>query len=282
MLTPTQKTQDFDATLDAPLINPETERRLLDDIATGDSEAFWELWLYYRPLFARCCHKWMPSQADAEDALSGATLKGAQQLPVHAHRITNAKAWLIRFLYNHCMYMYRINHGYSGEDTPDASTATHDHIVMASPQKHTEAALLDRELRLHIRRAITQLPKSLQASMVLYFFHDMPQRDIATHLGVTPAAVRKRLQRGRAILQQKLMPYFTGTSVVPRRNVPTDDLLGYPFDSQAPWTSQADAQPQAIASRSTGSPARPFAAGQVHPEYLALQHLSGYSSPRYR
>lgn len=46
------------------------ERALLQRLAWGDREAFWSLWLPYRPYLHTCCRNWMGNAIEAEEALS--------------------------------------------------------------------------------------------------------------------------------------------------------------------------------------------------------------------
>ncbi|ETW94474.1 MAG: hypothetical protein ETSY2_49760 [Candidatus Entotheonella gemina] len=88
-----------------------------------------------------------------------------------------------------------------------------------------EEALLRREMRQYVRSHIHQLSSPLREPVVLYFFHHMPQREIAAHLHISYDAVRKRLQQAREILQEQLEPYFAqghGDPVAPASDPEAD------------------------------------------------------------
>lgn len=191
------------------------ERLLLHRMASGEAEAFWSLWEPYRhTVLARCCLRWMGgSPEDAEDALSSASLKAYQSLPSCAHEIVNVKAWLIRLLFTHCMNLHRgkRSHLRRVRIAADPAVAANgsrltDHRTRV--QESTEDMMLRRELRVHLRRNVYALPPRLRDPLILYFFHGMSQRAIATYLNLSPANVRKRLQQARDRLRERMTAYF--------------------------------------------------------------------------
>lgn len=208
------------AVLDA---TSDQEHVLLRRLAAGDAEAFWDLWEQYRRTeFARHCLRWMGgSREDAEDALSSASLRACQCLPAHADAITNVKAWLTRLLYNHCMNMHktrrsRLRHV---ELMPDAVRAANRSSASGEPsamQESAEAEVLRRELRQYIRSTIHTLPPRLREPVMLYYVHDLPHRDVAARLHLSPENVRKRLQQARRVLREKMAPYLTGEAEMER------------------------------------------------------------------
>lgn len=52
--------------------------------------------------------------------------------------------------------------------------------------------------------ALRRLPDGQRAAVVLFYYADLPVRDIAAHLGSNSLAVRANLSRGRARLRQLL------------------------------------------------------------------------------
>ena len=53
---------------------------------------------------------------------------------------------------------------------------------------------------------IQSLPESLRAPIVLYYYDDLPVREIASILGLREGAVKTRLSRGRQALKTMLEP----------------------------------------------------------------------------
>lgn len=63
---------------------------------------------------------------------------------------------------------------------------------------------LDRYADPDLVAALRQLPEAQRAAVILFYYADLPVRDIATRLGSNQIAVRANLSRGRRRLQQLL------------------------------------------------------------------------------
>lgn len=182
------------------------EHELLQRLAQGDTAVFWEIWQRHQnSTFFRYCLWWMSGNyEDAEDALSLASLKACKGLQVSANEISSVKGWIIRLLHNHCIDLCRarerrIKSLQRFKDIEGVSGKT------PAQQESVEDIILRREISLFIRQAIDDLPPRLREASQLRFVHDMPCRDIASQLNLSPENVRKRLQQARAILQTSLM-----------------------------------------------------------------------------
>ena len=67
------------------------------------------------------------------------------------------------------------------------------------------------ELRHAVRRAVDQLPESVRETVYLYYYEARSVRAVASSLGVSRAAVLKRLERGRNLLRAELWKEFEET-----------------------------------------------------------------------
>jgi RNA polymerase sigma factor (sigma-70 family) len=188
------------------------EQKLLQCLAQGEAIAFWTLWERYRQdLLYPCCLRWMGgNHADAEDALSSASLKAWRGLAAGAHEIANVKAWLLRLLYNLCMDMRKSHDRRSAIQHLDTGASAGAEEALVPVQESAETVALRREMELCIHRAIENLPPRLRAASRLNLLYGMPSRDIAVQLNLGPDNVRKRLQQARAILQKQLTVYLNG------------------------------------------------------------------------
>ena len=81
------------------------------------------------------------------------------------------------------------------------------HSVELRPLSMTgggEPARPDRYVDADLQAALGQLPDAQRAAVILFYYADLPVRDIAARLGSNQLAVRANLSRGRRRLQQLL------------------------------------------------------------------------------
>ncbi|HEY5711555.1 MAG TPA: sigma-70 family RNA polymerase sigma factor [Allosphingosinicella sp.] len=63
---------------------------------------------------------------------------------------------------------------------------------------------VDIDLRLDLANAVETLPEHYREAMVMHYYCDLPVADVATRLGITQAAARVRLHRGRERVRKRL------------------------------------------------------------------------------
>lgn len=184
------------------------EQKCLQRLAQGDVTAFWELWLQYQGelLFRYSLSRMHGHYEDAEDALSAASIKAYKGLRASPEEITNVKGWLLRLLHNHCIDVCRARERYHRviQMVEDIDLGC-DRAV--NKQGSAEDIVSRCQITGCILQAIDDLPARLREASRLRFVHDMPCREIAQQLNLTPENVRKRLQQARALLQPVLTKY---------------------------------------------------------------------------
>ena len=74
----------------------------------------------------------------------------------------------------------------------------------AGPAATASGEHLDRYGDPDLLAALRQLPEGQRAAVILFYFADLPVRDIADRLGSNSVAVRANLSRGRARLRELL------------------------------------------------------------------------------
>ena len=188
---------------------PVEEHIVWQRLSQSDATAFWALWRDQQTHFLRLCLRWMGgNHADAEDALSSAGVKAWQYLEAHPREIANVKAWLTKLLYNHCMNIRKANQKYWHYDPLAASAERLDVGSAGVAPAHPETTVLQREMRMCVRRYVNGLPSSLREPVVLHFFEHLSQREVADRLNLSYDAVRKRLQHAREVLHDWMAPYL--------------------------------------------------------------------------
>lgn len=106
------------------------------------------------------------------------------------------RVWLFRAARNACVdEIRRIRREPvwedAGEELPDTALLP-------------EAALEQRETRERIFELVEALPDTYRRPILLYYFAEMPQREIAQALGVQESTLRSQLRRAKALLCRAL------------------------------------------------------------------------------
>ncbi|NER34075.1 MAG: sigma-70 family RNA polymerase sigma factor [Oscillatoria sp. SIO1A7] len=186
------------------------DRVLLKKISLGDAPTFWKLWVRHKDYLYGCCLEWMKGNPwEAEEALSEAMLKAWDKLPKYAEKITNIKGWLARLTHNLCMDIHRERK--RGAKRVESIEAIADREGTSYSFESPDAAILRREMAAYIRQGIESLSPRLRAPFMLRFCQDKSYQAIAKQMGVSEHNIRKRIQQARAIMQEQLNQYLSGS-----------------------------------------------------------------------
>jgi RNA polymerase sigma-70 factor (ECF subfamily) len=169
----------------------------------GNQNAFWLIWMKHNDILKQRCMGWTSSPADAEDALSIASLRCYEKLPKAAAEIKNIEAWLTTVTYNICMDIHR---GYRRESA----------LSIQAPQVETILDKLEtQELHGKLGKGIDALPERQRAVLELRL-REWSYQEISVHLGISIKSAYKRNSRARNHLRQMLVEDFPSTSIEPK------------------------------------------------------------------
>ncbi len=77
-------------------------------------------------------------------------------------------------------------------------------VLYELPAPSAEAALLGAEERDDLIRAVDQLPRRQREALVLRYYLDLPDNEIATLMGISPSTVRSTAHRALETVARKL------------------------------------------------------------------------------
>ena len=123
---------------------------------------------------------------DAEDMTQEVFLKAFKKLD-RLRNQNRARAWLIRIARNTCISHHR-------KKRPSTSSAL-DEI----PARSQSNPLIDR-----LHEALSRLPDEYRETISMYYLDGRSCATVGASLGITDAAVRQRLVRGRLMLHDLL------------------------------------------------------------------------------
>jgi RNA polymerase sigma factor (sigma-70 family) len=176
---------DEDLVLQAQATKSEDDRRFI----------FGELVLRYQGFAYGYCYAILGDRQLAQDATQEGFLT-AYQLLSQLREPRAFSAWLQRILHSHCCRLLK------AEKQPRQSLELGEGIaaLALSPQ-----ILLERsEFQQVVLATIAALPANQQAPVSLYYLDNYSQQEIATRLNLSLAAVKKRLQRARERLAERM------------------------------------------------------------------------------
>ncbi len=179
--------------------------------SSQNGAAFWDVWLLHQDHLLRQCLRIMSGNvADAEDALSSAMMRASSRYEVYADEIINQRAWLSRLVRNSCIDHFRgeqRRHRLLEKHAPGSSARHYTEPQPVPPagatlQPSPEQKAIDRSLLSRLAEDIRRLPEHLRRPLMMRFLQDKSYAEIAETLGLSNAAVRKRIQLARQRLRQ--------------------------------------------------------------------------------
>jgi RNA polymerase sigma-70 factor, ECF subfamily len=151
-----------------------------------------ERWLeqYYESSFRTACLI-LGNRADAEEAVQDAYLR-AWRFRDSLTSVPSIRPWLSRVVVNACYSKLR-------REIPHRDRrAGEEHLGgLAAAMDGPEARAEDGEVAGTVLAALTRLPLSLRVPVVLRYYADLSERDIALAIGRRPGTVKSRLHDAR-------------------------------------------------------------------------------------
>ena len=179
--------------------------------SSQNGAAFWDVWLLHQDHLLRQCLRIMSGNvADAEDALSSAMMRASSRYETYADEIINQRAWLSRLVRNSCIDHFRAEqrrHRLLERHAPGSSARYYTEPQPVPPagatlQPSPEQKAIDRSLLSRLAEDMRRLPDHLRRPLMMRFLQDKSYAEIAEALGLSNAAVRKRIQLARQRLRK--------------------------------------------------------------------------------
>jgi RNA polymerase sigma-70 factor (ECF subfamily) len=183
------------------LTSQETDERLLEQAANGETKAFQVLYERYRDPIFRFAYRLLGSAEAAEDVAHDCFLS----LITEPSRFDATRASLRTYLYaaarNQAAKRYQAFGRESGlEELP---------VEPRSPDHHQPIRqVLDDELASEVQNAIASLPPLQREALVLFEYEDLSLAEIGAIVGADSNTVKARLFRARDKLRGRLGKYF--------------------------------------------------------------------------
>lgn len=170
----------------------------------GDRGAFEELFTIYRDDVFRFAYLVVRDSSLAQDVVQEAFLKVFRSIAKFQFR-SGFKSWLYRVAVNEAITLLRRRKVREElEPMPGAGREQQGDSASAVRDWQPEEAVLDSEERRLLRSAIGQLDPVHRSVVVLKYFHEFSDTEIAAIIGCPPGTVKSRLHRARELLRHQM------------------------------------------------------------------------------
>jgi RNA polymerase sigma factor (sigma-70 family) len=171
-----------------------SDAELLDRyVCARDTVAFEAILRRHGPLVLRVCRRVLGREQDAEDAFQATFL------------VFSRKAASLRKKESLGAWLYGVASRLAVRARLKARRrATHEAAVAARAAEASTSQPVISEAEAALEEELQRLPEKYRAVLVLAYVQGLTRDEAAQFLGQTPANVKKRLERGRALLQSRL------------------------------------------------------------------------------
>jgi RNA polymerase sigma-70 factor (ECF subfamily) len=166
----------------------------------GSAPAIDQLIRKYWPDAYRTAARILRCHADAEEAAQDVLCSAVAHLPTFRED-ASFRTWIYRITVNQSLMLLRRRHGKAESRVP---VSLEQVAPLISGTRTPEQVLLDAEYRAVVEEGLEHLPERYGAVLQLSVFEGKSASEIAASVGLSPAAVKTRLHRGRARLQQEI------------------------------------------------------------------------------
>ena len=184
-----------------------SDSALVERIATGDQLAFEAVMRKYNGKLYRIARAILKNDSDAEDVLQDAYLDAYRHIGEFRGG-SELATWLTRIVINQALMRVRKERRRSSI-IPFRSALMHetDSPEAQVPDQQSEspsASVIRAETRRMLERRIDELPVAFRTVFIMREVEEMSVEETARCLSITPATVRTRLFRARALLREAL------------------------------------------------------------------------------
>ena len=184
-----------------------SDSALVERISTGDQLAFEAVMRKYNGKLYRIARAILKNDSDAEDVLQDAYLDAYRHIGEFRGG-SELATWLTRIVINQALMRVRKERRRSSiipfrralvheTDSPEAQ-------VPDQQSESPSASVIRAETRRMLERRIDELPVAFRTVFIMREVEEMSVEETARCLSITPATVRTRLFRARALLREAL------------------------------------------------------------------------------
>lgn len=171
--------------------NDATDAFLAGSIANGDAEAVRPLIERYRKPLAAVLQRALGASPDVDDVFQETWIRVVRSAHGYdpAYRFSS---WLFGIAWNLVRDRWK-------------KRVDHDELTeMPSSDVSAEEALLDRDRARRVRELVARLPERLSQAILLRYFEELSEKEVAERLGVPVGTVKSRVHHGLKKLAESM------------------------------------------------------------------------------
>ena len=200
--------QTFEPELAGDVVLDDPDFEIVDRVRNGETDAFEELVRKHGRRVYGSLIGIVGSAEEAEDALQDAFLKAFQHLP-HFEGRSRFSTWLVRIAINTGLQRIRSRKDIDSLDEENEEFRPRNIQAWTdSPEEFYSRE----ELRRLVEKEVMKLPVKYRVALVLRDLEELSTEEAAAALGLSIPGVKARILRGRLMLREAMVPYFTRVS----------------------------------------------------------------------
>ena len=172
--------------------------RLAASARDGNAKAWARIYESMAPSIFRLCRRMLRNRQDAEDATAEVFLKARLRLANYDGERA-LEPWLYKIAANHCCDELRKRNRPGEQGFPD-----HELRDLADPAPTPQDAVIVRESKRNVRRALGELSDRSRIAVVLRYYAELSYEEIGDVLGISKNLVGVLLLRARHSMRKVL------------------------------------------------------------------------------
>ena len=204
----TSERQIPEAELPGDFVSDDPDFQIVARVRNGETDAFEELVRKHGRRVYRSLLGILGSAEEAEDALQDAFLKSFQHLAYFEGR-SRFSTWLVRIAINTGLQRMRSRKEFDRLD--EESEEFRPRNIQAWTETPEEFYSRE-ELRRLVEKEVMKLPVKYRVALMLRDLEELPTEEAAAALGLSVPGLKARVLRGRLMLRESMVPYFSNAA----------------------------------------------------------------------
>ena len=200
--------QIIEPELSGDFVSDDPDFEIVERVRNGETDAFEELVRKHGRRVYRSLLGITGSAVEAEDALQDSFLKAFQHLPHFAGR-SRFSTWLVRIAINTGLQLVRNRKEFDRLDEDDEEFRPRN--IQAWTDTPEEFYSRE-ELRRLVEREVMKLPLKYRVALMLRDLEELSTEEAAVALGLSVPGLKARVLRGRLMLRESMVQYFSKAS----------------------------------------------------------------------